>query len=278
MNLVLAHGFLGFRRKFGMDYFNGVEKFLTQTFNAKVLVTQVDPDGGIAQRSAQMQRQIMVALGKLPPATEAERRIHNLLAAGQKTHLIAHSMGGLDCRMMLALNVDNVADHIASLTTISTPHRGSPIADLLVAGLDGMGWVFLQRIRAWRIKYLLEKKVGVSLAGLHDLTSAACATFNEKYRDQGRVKYFSVAGTGRSMGRETAKLLHLAFKYIKSKTGEWNDGLVSLSSAKWGEFDEALWPADHAEEIGHDLDHPLHAPRFDHLTEYRKIVERVRVF
>lgn len=49
MNLVLAHGFLGFRRKFGMDYFNGVEKFLTQTFNAKVLVTQVDPDGGIAQ-------------------------------------------------------------------------------------------------------------------------------------------------------------------------------------------------------------------------------------
>ena len=49
MNLVLAHGFLGFRRKFGMDYFNGVEKFLAQTFNAKVLVTQVDPDGGIAQ-------------------------------------------------------------------------------------------------------------------------------------------------------------------------------------------------------------------------------------
>ncbi|MEK7729967.1 MAG: hypothetical protein AAB354_16280 [candidate division KSB1 bacterium] len=278
MNLVLAHGFLGFRQKFGKDYFNGVEKFLAQTFGAKTLAAQVDPDGGIAERSAQLQRQILLALGKLPPASEAERRGHNTLDPQQKTHIIAHSMGGLDSRMLLSLNRENIASHIASLTTISTPHRGSPIADLLVAGLDeGFGWALLQRLLAWRIESVLEK-LGVSLEGLRDLTSASCAAFNEKYRDHPQVKYFSVAGMGRNRGRATAKLLQLAHKYIRGKTGESNDGLVSLSSAQWGEFDEALWAADHADEIGHDLDHLFRAPSFDHLAAYRKIVERVRAF
>lgn len=277
MNFVLAHGFLGFSRKLGIDYFNGVEKFLTENFDAKVLVTQVDPDGSIAQRSAQLQRQILLALGKLQPASPAEQAIHNTLDAQQKTHLIAHSMGGLDSRMMLSLNVDNVAAHIASLTTISTPHRGSPVADFLVASFDGFGWKLLQRWRAWRIKNVLEKKLKCSLAGLYDLTSAAGEEFNQTYRDHVSVKYFSVAGRGRSTDPVTAKLLSLTHKYILRKTGELNDGLVSVSSAKWGEFEEALWPADHADEIGHDLDHPLAAPSFDHLAAYRKIVERVYV-
>ncbi len=275
MNLVFAHGFLGFRKKLGLDYFNGVEKFLAENFGAKVLVPQVDPYGSIAERSAQLRRQILLALGKLPSVSEDERRLPNTLDPQQPTHLLAHSMGGLDSRMLLSpAHPENIAAHIASLTTISTPHRGSPIADLLVAGLNGFGWALLQRFLAWRIKPVFEK-LGVSLAGLHDLTGSACAAFNQKYLDHQQVKYFSVAGVGRNSGRATAKLLYPAYKYIKSKTGEQNDGLVSLSSAQWGEFDGALWPADHADEIGHDLDHIGLRPSFDHLAAYRKIVERV---
>jgi triacylglycerol lipase len=42
-------------------------------------------------------------------------------------YLIAHSMGGLDSRFMLSpANLDHLAAHVASLTTISTPHHGSP--------------------------------------------------------------------------------------------------------------------------------------------------------
>lgn len=280
MNLVLAHGFLGFKKILGLAYFNGVEKFLAENFGARVLATEVDPDGGLAQRGEQLRRQILVALGKLQPVTEAERRALNVFDLQAPTHIIAHSMGGLDSRMVLSpAHEQNIAAHIVSLTTISTPHRGSPIADLLVAGLDeGFGFALLQRLLSWRIKRVLEKKFGVSLEGLRDLTSASCSRFNQKYVDHAQVKYFSVAGIGRSTGRATAKLLYLAHKHIKSKTGEPNDGLVSLSSAKSGEFDEALWPADHADEIGHDLDHPLHTPRFDHLAAYRKIVERLRAF
>jgi hypothetical protein len=32
---------------------------------------------------------------------------------------------------------------------------------------------------------------------------------------------------------------------------------VGVSSAKWTGFDQNRWPADHADEIGHDLDRPL---------------------
>ncbi len=275
MNFVLTHGFLGFGRKIGIDYFNGVKAFLTQNFGANVLVTQVDPDGSIAQRSAQLQRQLLLALGKLSPVAQAEREIYRVLAPDQKMHLIAHSMGGLDSRMMLSVNADKIAAHIASLTTISTPHRGSPVAELLVASFAGLSCKLLQRWRARQIKAVLAKKLQCPLAGLHDLTAAACEKFNQKYRDHSSVKYFSVAGEGRSASRATAKLLNLTHKYILRETGEPNDGLVSVSSARWGEFDDALWPADHADEIGHDLDHPLAPPRFNHLAAYRKIVERV---
>src|SRR6202163_260619 len=48
-------------------------------------------------------------------------------------HIIAHSMGGLDSRTLIARNLHglSVPGRIASLTTLSTPHRGSPVADLL---------------------------------------------------------------------------------------------------------------------------------------------------
>ena len=43
-----------------------------------------------------------------------------------KVNLIAHSKGGLDCKYMIQhLNME---DHVASLTTLCTPHLGSEIA------------------------------------------------------------------------------------------------------------------------------------------------------
>jgi triacylglycerol lipase len=51
---------------------------------------------------------------------------------------------------------------------------------------------------------------------------------------------------------------------------------VALSSAKWGEFDSQLWPADHVEEVGHDLDRLGKTGAFEHLAKYREIVARVQ--
>lgn len=52
-------------------------------------------------------------------------------------HVIAHSMGGLDARFLTThlqqkYNSPSYPNRILSLTTLSTPHHGSPVADLLV--------------------------------------------------------------------------------------------------------------------------------------------------
>ena len=47
-------------------------------------------------------------------------------------HLIAHSMGGLDSRFLISHLQPEGDNRILSLTTIGSPHHGSPIADLIV--------------------------------------------------------------------------------------------------------------------------------------------------
>ncbi|HEV2493790.1 MAG TPA: hypothetical protein VG204_12055 [Terriglobia bacterium] len=274
MNIVLAHGFLGFSKEFGIEYFNGVREHLKR-LDAKVFAPEVSPAGGIELRGEELRRQILKAFtdGTLDP--------------GEKAHLIAHSMGGLDCRYLLSPGnqhttpENDLTGRIASLTTISTPHRGSPVADLfalkpveefavlhhlngLVHGLADIGDV---------AKHILEH-LGISLDGLEDLTTESTARFNDKTPNNPHIRYFSVAGRGRDGGAPTAVVLQLFHEYITRKTGQPNDGLVSVASAQWDGFDENLWPADHADEIGHDLDRPLEEPRFDHLSRYDAIVRR----
>jgi triacylglycerol lipase len=48
-----------------------------------------------------------------------------------KVHIIAHSMGGLDARHLISRL--GYSDRVASLSTISTPHHGTRIADELLA-------------------------------------------------------------------------------------------------------------------------------------------------
>src|ERR1700761_8304002 len=119
MNIILVHGILGFRSKFGLEYFRGIAEHL-RTKGLRVLAPALDPTRGIIFRGNQLRDQINQAManGALDPA--------------QKSHIIAHSMGGLDSRWMLSpVNPDRIQSSIRSLTTISTPHRGSPIADIV---------------------------------------------------------------------------------------------------------------------------------------------------
>jgi len=64
MNLVLAHGILGFKTCLGVDYFNGVRQHLESKFKAKILVTEVDPVNGIRDRGLKLSKQILIAFGE----------------------------------------------------------------------------------------------------------------------------------------------------------------------------------------------------------------------
>src|SRR6516164_8366097 len=124
MNLVLVHGILGFRQKFGIEYFRGVaEHFRAQGF--AVLVPELDPTRGIEFRGSQLGDQINNSFNA------------GLLDPSQKTHIVAHSMGGLDSRYLLSpVSGKRLVAPVRSLTTISTPHQGSLVADLIDKPLD----------------------------------------------------------------------------------------------------------------------------------------------
>jgi triacylglycerol lipase len=240
-----------------VDYFNGVAGFLCDTLPElaiKVLVTEVNPLGRVHQRGSQLKGQIAQALanGALDP-------LH-------KVHIVAHSMGGLDARYCVSPgNPENIAAHVASVTTISTPHRGSPVADFF-AGRAGIPASLGER---------LETILDLG-GGILDLTTQGAAQFNERYPDHPDVRYFSYAGRGREGGTPTSLWLLPAYYLVSRKAGPANDGLVSVDSAAWGQTPEDPWPADHADEIGHDLNRLVTSkPAFDYLTRYRTIVERL---
>jgi triacylglycerol lipase len=263
MNIVLVHGILGFRQKFGIEYFRGVaEHFRVQGFS--VLVPELDPTRGITFRGDQLCDQINNGFenGRLDRA--------------QKTHIIAHSMGGLDSRYLLSpVSGKQLLAPVRSLTTISTPHQGSPIADLIDKPLDLLPFPHLPFSPAGDPLESALNELGISLDGLRDLTTSSCQAFSSKYTNCRSVDYFSVAGSGRTGFSPTASVLLLFHHYILASTGKQNDGLVTVDSAKWGTFDPITWPADHADEVGYNLDNLLLPSSFPYLANFDRIMSNV---
>lgn len=94
------------------------------------------------------------------------------------------TQGGLDCRC-LASNLHDHTFRILSITTISTPHRGSSFANH-----------FLETVGPERFPsflYLIDMlpNGGGDGSAFECLTPAAMSEFNEQTRDVPGVKYFS---------------------------------------------------------------------------------------
>jgi triacylglycerol lipase len=274
MNIILVHGILGFREELHVEYFNHVREHLDRP-DRKILVPQLDSTGDIRACGEQLRSQISKAFedGILDPAA--------------KTHIIGHSQGGLNARFMLSPGNSNsnalndLSPNITSLTTIASPHHGSPVADLLAGKtldhkLAGLESILHHPDVAQDIVRALLERLGINPAALSDLETESMGQFNRECPNHDKVRYFSVGGSGRSGTPPTSFALLEFYHYIKGVTGEENDGLVSVSSGKWGESWPA-WPADHADEIGHNLNNielkPV--PGFDYLSEYDAIVEKV---
>src|SRR5262245_2215715 len=117
VNLVFASGFLFPQRILRQDYFRGVRAAFPGACFPRVPVT-----GAIDVRA----HALAAAIGAFRfPDPDAP------------IHIIAHSMGGLDARYALNRNLAGLAARVASLSTIGTPHGGSPIADLIVGPMPG---------------------------------------------------------------------------------------------------------------------------------------------
>jgi triacylglycerol lipase len=181
MNIVLVHGILGSTAKFGIEYFQGVADHFREK-GVRVLVPQLDPTRGVEFRGDQLRDQIASGYGD------------GRLNQNETTHIVAHSLGGLDSRYMLSpQNPNGTKVPIRSLTTIATPHRGAPIADLLESPAALSSFPLFGAIGD-RIRSAFNA-IGISLDALHDLTSDSCLKF-EKYANNPDVFTFQLPGVG----------------------------------------------------------------------------------
>jgi triacylglycerol lipase len=188
-----------------------------------------------------------------------------------RVNLIAHSMGGLDSRF--AISSLGYGDRVASLATISTPHRGTAIADMalgLTASFDGDALASLAQLlgRPLDTPSQLAPDLRAALAALAEATAPA---FNRDNRDDLRVRYESWSGLSNVAGianpqdgpacegkliefSSTRHRMHVMLKPIAFVVAHRlqmrpNDGLVQVASAKWGTFRGCI-PADHIDEVG----------------------------
>ena len=171
----------------------------------------------------------------LPVAQSGEElavRLREILrkTGAEKVNIIAHSKGGLDSRW--AISKLGLAPHVASLTTINTPHRGCVFAQHLLRVLP-QGFVQWVARRYNRLFHALGDISPDFLGGVRDLTRESCLAFNRQVPDVPGVLYQSVMSTMRRAS-SAGFPLNFTWRLVKKYDKEPNDGLVALSSAGWG--------------------------------------------
>jgi len=203
--LVFCHGMLAFsairmRLPENLNSFASLGQSLHDR-GFRALFPQVAPTSGIVDRAKQLREQI-------------------LGWTDRPVNLIAHSMGGLDARYLITHL--GMAERVRSLTTISTPHRGTYLADWFVTNYRN------------RVPLLLAMEAfGVNVDGFRDCRTSECAAFNAATPDMPEVKYFSYGGAvGQS---RVTPFLRRAWTILTPVEGP-NDGMVSVASARWGEY------------------------------------------
>lgn len=144
-------------------------------------------------------------------------------------NIIAHSKGGLESRYMIS-KLD-MADKIASLTTLATPHRGVLAMDKLkerkLITYKMMVQVFNSML------YVSGGELNRDYVPYEQLTADFMKVFNELVPDVEGVYYQSYAFDMKN-GSSYPELA--VFHKIVQEVEGVNDGLVSVESAKWGTF------------------------------------------
>lgn len=240
--VVLVHGLFGFAqlrvaRWWKLDYFHGIPGALEAAGN-RVGAARLSPTRGVAYRAAQLRDYLIQHF------------------PGEPVHLLAHSMGGLDARYMIThLGMEHA---VRTLTTLGTPHRGSSFAD----------WA-MQRLA--RLVAPIFDALNISREAFADLTTSRCAQFNLETPNVPSVRYYSIAGEFCRTWRTPSWSLS---EPIVSRLEGPNDGIVSLTSARWG-IDCEIWAGDHVSLI--NWTQPGVYPQLeDRLTLYARHLARLQ--
>lgn len=211
--LVLLHG-IGFRDLQYFNYWGRIPKELTRN-GAIVYYGHQEAWGTIEANAAAIKTTIEKVM---------EENHCN------KVNLIAHSKGGLDARYLISgLHME---EHVASLTTMSTPHRGSELLNLLNKLPDPV-YHFIASL--FDANY---RKLGdISPDCYHaskQLSASFCQEFNVQYPDSPKVYYQSYASIVKNALGDSLLSIPNLLMFLAGASK--NDGLVTVESARWGHF------------------------------------------
>ena len=260
---ILAHGFGGTAD----DWDEGIEPAIEAEGHA-VLRTTVPATGSVKSRAAALAPQIDTLLAD---------------TGATQVHIIAHSMGGLDARYLISSM--GYASKVASLTTISTPHRGTPLADIALGLQEG------DQAAAFDALVALAELAGLVDAdeldqALIDLSEANADAFAAANPDAAGVIYQSYAGLSTPGGFELTDtsaacgavapdtlrgLLLIPALAVTGTDLRPNDGVVPVDSATYTGFQGCI-AADHLDQVGIFA---LVAPTLDPPAFYKGIATKL---
>jgi hypothetical protein len=121
----LIPGFFGFANLGQIAYFGHVRRALAAELAARgveahIHVVRTHPTASLARRAARVAEAIAATRG----------------GRGAPIHLVGHSSGGLDARLLVSpgvalptnVEVERIAARVRSVVSVATPHRGTPLA------------------------------------------------------------------------------------------------------------------------------------------------------
>jgi len=233
--IVLSHGMGANANVMGItDYWGSIPSTMRNN-GAQVYITSVDPMQSKAIKGAEWKTQVLQILA---------------VSGASKINLIGHSDGGLYTRY--AISNLGMSPYVASYTSMSSPHRGSPVADAIMYIGSSTG---LTSAIAGALNFVYSF-MGISgqdcaTNGTQETTTWMKNVFNPNTPDVAGIYYQSYgANCSTAIGGQALTALWLAM--LAAGSGD-NDGLVPVSSAKWGNYRGTLtgwFGVNHMSEVG----------------------------
>lgn len=169
--------------------------------NVHFIPNIVSPLFTIEERAAQMAKRVEQASEKID---------------ADKVHIVTHSFAGVDARAALSLNGMN--KHVQSLTTLSTPHHGMRLIDMIKR--------YPSRYEIDRLEKAIEQ-LGLGTKSVEEFQSVNIRDFNEFCEDCPDVDYYSFGTKKKEL--QISELLRGGYSIITDYRMEWEcDGLCEV--------------------------------------------------
>ena len=223
--IVLSHGFIGWGEDGAttgaiaiFNYWGGMDDYLRSQGASVLAVTKT----AIASNETR--------------AAEAREKILYWMAANgySKVHVLAHSQGAPDSRYMIS-NL-GMAGKVSTMTSLNGANSGVAIADIAESIIPSWMYSFIDTILNALGQFIYGSNQDIK-GSLASISVKNMKTFNQYTPNAAGVKYFSYGGS------IYANVLTHPFAIMQPITaagsliygqGTANDGVVAVSSQKWG--------------------------------------------